>query len=72
MDVNWFPGHMARTVREITERLKLVDLVFEVRDARVPVSSRNRNFEKLLGVKKRLILFNKANTHTFLSGLKGS
>ncbi|KAG2216628.1 hypothetical protein INT45_001834 [Circinella minor] len=59
--INWFPGHMAKGLRVISERLNSVDLVVEVRDARIPVSSVNPNFEKVVGKKKRLIVYNKAD-----------
>jgi ribosome biogenesis GTPase A len=61
---NWYPGHMARALREIKERLKMVDLVMEVRDARVPLISGNQSMVDELGQKCRLIIFNKANLAT--------
>lgn len=57
--INWFPGHMAKGLRQISERLNSVDLVVEVRDARIPLSSVNPNFEKVIGRKPRLIVYNK-------------
>lgn len=57
--INWFPGHMAKGLRLISERLNGVDLVVEVRDARIPLSSVNPNFEKVVGKKPRLIVYNK-------------
>ncbi len=59
MNINWFPGHMAKTRRLIQEHLKLVDVVVEIRDARIPMSSGNPMIEELLGTKPRLILLNK-------------
>lgn len=59
--INWYPGHMARAIREIREKLQTVDIVFEVRDARAPLASGNRNLENTLRQKSRLIIFNKAN-----------
>ena len=61
MNINWFPGHMVKTRREITENLKLVDAVIEIRDARIVRSSKNPEIEKILGDKPRIILFNKAD-----------
>lgn len=58
---NWYPGHMARAIREIREKLQTVDIVFEVRDARAPLASGNRNLEDTLRQKSRLIILNKAN-----------
>ena len=61
MKINWFPGHMVKTRREITENLKLVDAVIEIRDARIVASSKNPEIEKILGDKPRIILLNKAD-----------
>lgn len=61
MEVNWFPGHMAKTLRELKEFLKLVDLVIETCDARIPESSRNPELHKLLGQKPRILVLNKAD-----------
>ena len=61
MNINWFPGHMVKTRREITENLKLVDAVIEIRDARIVRSSKNPEIEKILGDKPRIILLNKAD-----------
>lgn len=59
--INWFPGHMAKTKKQIIEDLKLIDVVVEVLDARIPVSSRNRDLEQYLTNKKRVIVLNKAD-----------
>ncbi|WP_227395552.1 ribosome biogenesis GTPase YlqF [Jeotgalibacillus aurantiacus] len=61
MSIQWFPGHMAKARRQVTEKLKLVDIVFELVDARIPVSSRNPMIEEIIGQKPRLILINKAD-----------
>ncbi len=61
MSINWFPGHMAKTRREIKENLKLVDAVIEIRDARIAYSSSNPNIEEICSGKPRLILFNKSD-----------
>ncbi len=61
MPINWFPGHMVKTRREITENLKLVDAVIEIRDARIISSSKNPEVDKIIGNKPRLILLNKAD-----------
>lgn len=57
--INWFPGHMVKAKREIKENLKLVDVVIEIVDARIPRSSRNPDFEELIGSKPRIIALNK-------------
>ena len=61
MAINWFPGHMKKTQREIKENLKLVDAVIEIRDARIPKSSANPDIDKLVGDKPRIILLNKSD-----------
>lgn len=57
--INWFPGHMAAATRAIRDRLKLADLVIEVRDARIPLSSANQDLQSVLSSKKRVIALNK-------------
>ena len=59
--INWFPGHMKKTQREIKENLKLVDAVIEIRDARIPRSSANPDIDKLCEGKPRVILLNKSD-----------
>ena len=61
MAINWYPGHMRKTQREIKENLKLVDAVIEIRDARIPKSSANPDIETLLEGKPRIILLNKSD-----------
>ena len=60
MPIQWYPGHMAKAKREITEVLSLVDIVLELRDARIPISSKNPMIDEILKNKPRLILLNKA------------
>ena len=59
--VQWFPGHMAKTRRLISENLKNVDIIIEILDARIPYSSRNPEIRKLVGDKPTLLLLNKAS-----------
>src|SRR3712207_3324647 len=61
MAINWFPGHMSKTRREIKENLKLVDAVIEIRDARIVKSSANPEIDSICGNKPRLILLNKSD-----------
>lgn len=61
MNINWYPGHMAKTQREIAEDLKLIDVVLEILDARIPISSRNPSLQELTKQKKKIILFNKCD-----------
>jgi len=59
MNINWFPGHMAKTRRQIKESLKMVDAIIEIRDARIVSSSKNPEIEDICGNKPRIILLNK-------------
>ncbi|MDU1322359.1 MAG: ribosome biogenesis GTPase YlqF [Clostridium botulinum] len=59
MNINWFPGHMAKTRRQIKESLKMVDAIIEIRDARIVSSSRNPEIGDICGNKPRIILLNK-------------
>lgn len=61
MAINWFPGHMAKTRREIKENLKLVDAIIEIRDARIVRSSKNPDVDDICGNKPRIILLNKSD-----------
>lgn len=61
MTIQWFPGHMAKAKREVQEKLKLIDVVFELLDARIPLSSRNPMIDEILTNKPRIILLNKAD-----------
>ena len=61
MNVQWYPGHMAKTRRMIAENLKLVDVVAEIVDARIPISSRNPDIDELVGSKPRIIILNRAD-----------
>jgi ribosome biogenesis GTPase A len=61
MTIQWFPGHMTRAKRQIEEKLKLIDVVVELLDARIPQSSRNPMIDEITGHKPRLILLNKAD-----------
>ena len=59
MNIQWFPGHMTKARRMISENIKLVDAVCEVIDARIPYSSRNPDLDELTGGKSRLIILNR-------------
>ncbi|BDB02281.1 ribosome biogenesis GTPase YlqF [Clostridium botulinum] len=59
MNINWFPGHMAKTRRQIKESLKMVDAIIEIRDARIVSTSKNPDIEDICGNKPRIILLNK-------------
>jgi len=59
--LSWYPGHMAKTRRQITEDLKLVDIVIELLDARIPISSQNPNIAEITKNKKKIIVLNKCD-----------
>ncbi|MGJ9381391.1 ribosome biogenesis GTPase YlqF [Salipaludibacillus neizhouensis] len=61
MTIQWYPGHMAKARRQVVEKLKLIDVVIEIVDARIPVSSRNPMVDELTSHKPRLVLLNKAD-----------
>ena len=59
--INWYPGHMTKTKRQIIEDLKLIDVVVEILDARMPISSRNPDIEQYVKNKDKLLLLNKSD-----------
>ncbi len=59
--INWYPGHMAKARRQLSESLKLIDVVVEIVDARAPMASRNPDFDDLLAGKTRVVLLNKSD-----------
>ncbi len=61
MNINWFPGHMAKTRRQINEDLKLIDIVVEILDARIPISSQNPDIKEMTKNKKKIIILNKCD-----------
>ena len=60
-NINWYPGHMAKTKRQITEDLRLIDVVVEILDARIPISSQNPNIAEITKNKKKIIVLNKCD-----------
>lgn len=61
LDIQWYPGHMAKARRMLAESVKLVDVVIEMVDARAPASTRNPDFDDLFGAKPRVVVLNKAD-----------
>lgn len=61
MNIQWFPGHMMKTQRMMQDNIKLIDIVIEIVDARLPLSSRNPKIDEIVGNKPRLLLLNKAD-----------
>lgn len=61
MNINWYPGHMAKTKKQIIQDLKLVDIVIELLDARIPISSQNPNIQEITKNKKKIIVLNKCD-----------
>src|SRR5574344_2872027 len=58
-NINWYPGHMAKTKREIKEKLNLIDIVYEVIDSRMPISSKIIDIDELIGNKKKVLIMTK-------------
>lgn len=61
MNINWFPGHMAKTRKQIADDLKLIDVVVEILDARIPISSQNPEIKQILQGKKKIVVLNKSD-----------
>lgn len=59
--INWYPGHMAKTKREISEKINLIDIVFEVIDARIPKSSKNQDIQGMIKNKPRVLVMTKVD-----------
>ncbi|MDD6879604.1 MAG: ribosome biogenesis GTPase YlqF [bacterium] len=59
VSINWYPGHMAKTRREIKEKLALIDIVYEILDARMPISSKIIDLDEVIGNKKRILVITK-------------
>ena len=60
-NINWYPGHMAKTKREIKEKIDLIDIVFEVIDARIPYSSKNEDINSIISNKPRVLIMTKTD-----------
>ena len=61
ININWYPGHMAKTKKQIMQDLKLIDIVIELLDARIPISSQNPNIAEITKNKKKIIVLNKCD-----------
>ena len=59
--INWFPGHMRKALNDVKENMKLVDIVYETCDARIPFSSRNPELDNIIGNKPRVVILNKSD-----------
>ena len=77
MQIQWYPGHMAKARRMLAENLKLIDAVVEILDARAPIATRNPDFDSLFAAKRRVVLLNKSDladpaaTRAFLKVYEG-
>lgn len=60
-NINWYPGHMAKTKREIKENLQLIDVVYELLDARIPYSSKNKDIDELIKNKPKILIMTKTD-----------
>ena len=61
MNINWYPGHMLKTKKQIIEDLKLIDVVIEILDARIPISSQNPDIQNITKNKKKIVILNKSD-----------
>lgn len=61
MNINWYPGHMKKTKELLRDQLKLIDVVYELLDARVPISSKNPDIDIIIGSKPKVIILNKVD-----------
>ncbi|MFC4617325.1 ribosome biogenesis GTPase YlqF [Camelliibacillus cellulosilyticus] len=61
MPIQWYPGHMAKAKRQMEEKMKLIDVIIELVDARIPISSRNPMVDEIAGTKPRLLILNKSD-----------
>lgn len=61
LNINWYPGHMAKTKRQVKEDLNLIDVVIELLDARIPVSSQNPDIKEITLNKKKIVVLNKSD-----------
>lgn len=60
-NINWYPGHMAKTKREIQEKINLIDIVFEIIDSRIPSSSKNKEIDSMIKNKPRVLIMTKSD-----------
>lgn len=70
MNINWYPGHMVKAKKEVSENLKLVDVVLEILDARIPISSQNPDIEEIIKNKKKIIILNKSDLSSEIENKK--
>ena len=61
VSISWYPGHMAKTKKQIIEDLKLIDVVVEILDARIPKSSQNPDLQEWIKNKKKIVVLNKSD-----------
>ena len=61
VNINWYPGHMAKTRRQIQEDLKIIDIVIELLDARIPIASQNPDIASIIKGKKKIVVLNKCD-----------
>ncbi len=59
INLNWYPGHMLKTKKQIIEDLNLIDVVVEILDARIPISSQNPDIQNIIKNKKKIMVLNK-------------
>lgn len=70
MNINWYPGHMKKTKESIQKNMTLVDIIYELLDARIPISSKNPDIDKLIGNRKRIVILNKSDLANSAANIK--
>ena len=68
--IHWFPGHMSKALKEVEEKIKIIDVVIELLDARAPLSSINVQLENLIKNKKRLVILTKPDLADSIETMK--
>ncbi|WP_416198061.1 MAG: ribosome biogenesis GTPase YlqF [Sporanaerobacter sp.] len=70
MNINWYPGHMKKTKESIKKNLQLVDIIYELLDARIPISSENPDIDNIVGDKPRIVILNKSDLSSHEGNIK--
>ncbi|SHI04910.1 ribosome biogenesis GTPase YlqF [Sporanaerobacter acetigenes] len=70
MNINWYPGHMKKTKESIKKNLQLVDIIYELLDARIPISSENPDIDSIVGDKPRIVILNKSDLSSHEGNMK--
>ena len=69
INLNWYPGHMLKTKKQIIQDLKLIDVVIEILDARIPIASQNPDIRQITANKKKIIVLNKILCYIYINSI---